>query len=118
MDRNPSTYRKAAAKIAELRAAAGNPTFKRDGDALRQVRADGTTTKVADMPKGTAALLAATGGNTVLLSYLEAQFNHTADQLDYWGSRVGRDTVDSDGVVLRLAESFLPAKRTTKQKAA
>ncbi|WIE81032.1 hypothetical protein [Curtobacterium sp. MCSS17_016] len=118
MERNPATYRKAAEKVHALSAAAGNPTLKRDGDTLRQVHPDGSTTKVADMPKDIAALLAATGGNTFLLAYLEAQFTHTADQLDYWGNRIGRDTVDPEGVVLRLAESFLPAKRTTKQVAA
>ncbi|MGW8431387.1 hypothetical protein ACWGJ9_09695 [Curtobacterium citreum] len=118
MERNPATYRKAAAKVRALRDAAGNPTFKRDGDTLRQVHPDGSTTKVADMPKDTAALLAATGGNTFLLTYLEAQFTHTADQLDQWGNRIGRDTVDPNGVILRLAESFLPAKRTVIEKAA
>ncbi len=118
MERNPATYRKAAAKVRALRDAAGNPSFKRDGGTLRQVHADGSTTKVADMPKDTAALLAATGGNTFLLTFLEAQFNHTADLLDYWGNLVGRATVDPDGVILRLAESFLPAKRAAKQAAA
>jgi len=118
MERSPDTYRKAAEKVRAIRTAAGNPSLKRDGDTLRQVHADGSTTKVADMPKDLAALLAATGGNTFLLDYLEAQFTHTADQLDRWKGLVGRDTVDANGVVLRIAESFLPAKRATKQVAA
>lgn len=118
MERNPATYRKAAAKVRALRDAAGNPTFKCDGASLKKVHPDGSTTTVADMPEDTAALLAATGGNTLLLAYLEALFTHTADQLDHWGNRIGRDTVDPNGVILRLAESFLPAKRATKLRAA
>ena len=114
MERNPDTYRKAAAKVRALREAAGNPTFKRDGSTLRQVHDDGSTTKVADLPDGLAALLTATGGNTYLLDYLEAQFDNTAYQLDRWAGLVGRDTVDPHGVILRLAESFLPAKRAKK----
>lgn len=105
---NPERLRKAAAKLDALITAAGSPILSRTGTILRADAGTDTSRRVGtDVPPAIGALIAATAGNPALLDVLRDQLLSTANSLESWGTKVGRYSVDPDGLVHSLADTIL-----------